>query len=111
MIAGLKSPGFERAFGRLLKPEPKEALTKGQLRLRELAPQMEGFFYSMLMKSMRASIPKNPYLNGGFAEDVYSGMLDQVMAEKAAERSEGLSIARMIVKKFDRHVKAMNDPA
>ena len=111
MIAGLQNPGFDRVFAKYLKPEPKATLTKEQVKLRELAPQMEGIFYTMLLKSMRASLPKNPYLNGGFAEDVYTGMLDQVMAEKAAERSEGFSIARAIVKTFDRHVKAMNKDA
>lgn len=110
MIAGLQNPGLDRVYAKYLKPEPKGPLSKEQLKLRELAPQMEGFFYGMLLKSMRASIPKNPYLNGGFAEDVFTGMLDEVMAEKAAERSGGFSIAKMIIKKFDSHVKAMSKP-
>jgi Rod binding domain-containing protein len=98
MIRGLNGAGFDRVF-RDAAAAPR--LTDKQVKLREVASQFESYFLNSLMKTMRASVPKNPYFSGGFAEDVFTQMLDSAMTEKAAARSQGGSISEAIIRKYD----------
>jgi Rod binding domain-containing protein len=110
VIGALAAPGFDRLLAQLQPPKapvPSD-LTPEQARLRQLAPQMESFFYTELLKAMRASVPKNPYLDGGTAESVYTNLLDGVLAERAVGQGRGLGLAEMIIKKFDSHVRGMS---
>ncbi len=49
------------------------------------ARQFEAMFIQEMLKGMRATVPESDFLHGGFAEDVYEGMLDQEYADQMAE--------------------------
>lgn len=70
--------------------------------LRETAQQFETLFMNMLMKSMRDTIPKDGLLQSS-ASDMYTGMLDQQLAQKMSARGTG--IADMIVKQLSQYMK------
>jgi flagellar protein FlgJ len=42
-------------------------------------------FYSLMLKELRQTVGKSPYFNGGRAEEVFQGQLDQVIAEKLSD--------------------------
>ena len=44
-------------------------------------------FYGMMLKSMRKSVGKTPYFDGGRGEEIFTGQLDQMLSEKMTEAS------------------------
>ena len=73
--------------------------------LEKLARSLEGFFVRFLMESMRKTVKKNELFSGGQGEEVFSGLFDAEIAERASRRGKGLGIARMIVERYSRHVR------
>jgi len=44
-------------------------------------------FYGQMLQSMRKTVGKSAYFDGGRAEEIFRGQLDQVLAEKMSEAS------------------------
>ncbi len=44
-------------------------------------------FYGQMLKSMRQTVGKPAYFNGGRAEEIFTQQLDQVLAQKLAQSS------------------------
>jgi len=44
-------------------------------------------FFGQMLKSMRKTVGKSAYFNGGRAEEVFTEQLDQVLAQKMSETS------------------------
>ena len=64
---------------------PEQRLADAQ-ELQQVFRQFVGeSFYGQLLKSMRSTQGKPAYFDGGRAEEVFRGQLDQVLAEKMAE--------------------------
>jgi hypothetical protein len=56
--------------------------------LRERFTQFVGeTFYGQMLKAMRATVGKPAYFDGGRAEEVFRGQLDQALAEQMTEAS------------------------
>lgn len=113
-MMGVNSTGLDRMLSaaqrplvppELKKAEELKALTQDKQELRRIAGQFEAYFMNMMMKSMRQSVPKNPYMNGGFAEDVYTQMLDDTLTRKAVETGRGYGIAEMIINAYEKLLK------
>lgn len=71
--------------------------------LRAAATQFEAVFANMLLKSMREAVPQGDPLASD-ATRLYTGMLDQQLAQSLA--GKGLGLADMVVKQLERHVGA-----
>ena len=52
-------------------------------RLKEAVEKLEGVFVQQLFKAMRDTVPKDGLTSGGTGEDMFSGMLDQHLADAA----------------------------
>jgi flagellar protein FlgJ len=62
--------------------------------LRRTARQLEGVFVEQLLKSMRSTVSHDGILDGGAGEEVFTGMLDQHVAElMPAQWKHGLASA------------------
>ena len=62
--------------------------------LRRTARQLEGVFVEQLLKSMRDTVSHEGILDGGAGEEVFTGMLDQHVAElMPAQWKHGLASA------------------
>ncbi len=85
------------ALGKLKRTAGKDPQTA----LRATAQQFETLFMNMLMKSMRDTLPKEGLLSSS-ANDMYTGMLDQQLAQKMSARGTG--IADMIVKQLSKQM-------
>jgi peptidoglycan hydrolase FlgJ len=57
-------------------------------KLRRSAQQMEGVFIQQLFKAMRDTVPETDIGGGGFGEEIFTGMMDQHVADGAAQRWE-----------------------
>jgi rod binding protein len=44
-------------------------------------------FYTQLLHEMHKTVAKDPYFNGGQAEEIFKGQLDQVLSEKLSKAS------------------------
>ncbi|GEM_PF-5558063 len=74
------------------KKKAKESLTGELKQLDFVSRQFESLFLHQLIKSMRKTVAKNELFNGGWAEEVYTDMLDMERAGSWANtRSFGLS--------------------
>ena len=65
--------------------------------LREAAQGFESVFLQMLLKSMRSTVNKSGFLDGGKGEEIFTGMMDQNFAEAASRQGGGVGLAKMIV--------------
>ena len=70
-------------------------------RLRNVAHQFEGIFVAQLFREMRATIPANEADPG---QDMYTGLMDDALANQAAERSTrglGEALYRQLAARFN----------
>lgn len=93
---GRSLDGLRRAAAR----DPKSAL-KGA------AQQFEALFMQMVLKSMREAVPKSGLLDSA-AQETYTGMLDQQLANKIA--ASGTGLAALIEKQLAAYVGAATAP-
>ena len=65
--------------------------------LKQVALQMEGLFVQMMLKSMRAALPKDDLFNSE-ATQLYTTMYDQQISQQLSQK--GLGLADMMVKQL-----------
>jgi flagellar protein FlgJ len=58
-------------------------------RLAGACADFEAIFIQQLFKTMRASVPESGLLDGGRAEEIYTAMMDQEVAEEMAHGGHG----------------------
>lgn len=78
--------------------------------IKDLANQFESLFLNMVMKSMRDTVQKSGLVDGGNAEDIYKGMLDDEYTKMMAEqRHTGIAqnIEDFLMKAYDDSEPAM----
>ena len=75
-------------------------------KLREAAQSFEAVFAGMLLQSLRATMNKSELFHGGRGEEMFTGLLDQALAQTSSLRSRGLGIAEMIVRQYARNAYA-----
>jgi len=71
------------------------ALLQNGTKSKGASPELKGAFqdfvgqtfFNQMLSSMRSTLDKPAYFDGGHAEEVFQGQLDQVMAEKLSERT------------------------
>lgn len=80
---GTANIGLEQ--GQLKSIERKAGSAQDRETLRKSAKDFESIFVGMMLKSMRASIQKSGFLDGGNAEDIYKSMLDQEYSKMMSE--------------------------
>jgi flagellar protein FlgJ len=57
-------------------------------RLRQAARQLEGVFMEYLFKAMRETVPQDGAIEGGSGESIFTGLLDQHVADAAAAKQQ-----------------------
>ena len=70
-----------------------ESLRSGKVegreaRMRAAADLMESSFFQELFKALRATVPESGLLGGGSGEEIFSGLMDQHLADVAAGQLE-----------------------
>jgi hypothetical protein len=60
-----------------------------------------GSLFQSMLQAMRKTVGKNPIIDGGRAEEIFRGQLDQILAQRMAERS-GASFSDKLYEQFIR---------
>jgi Rod binding domain-containing protein len=68
-------------------------------RLREACSEFEALFINLLLKEMRATVGKSGLMDGGQAEEVYTGMMDTEMARDLAAKG-GFGLADILYRQL-----------
>lgn len=67
----------------------EERLARSPAPADEVREKFEAFvgetFYTQMLKSLRSTVGKPAYMHGGQAEEMFRGLLDQVLAEDLAK--------------------------
>jgi hypothetical protein len=59
-------------------------------KVRETFDQFVGeTFYGQMLQSLRKTVGKTPYFNGGRGEEIFRGQLDQTLAQNMAKSDQG----------------------
>ena len=69
-------------------------------RLREACSEFEALFINLLLKELRATVGKSGLMDGGRAEEVYTGMMDTEMARDLAAKG-GIGLAAILYRQLD----------
>lgn len=81
----------------------KSILKSKQKGLEEACYQMEALFVGMMLKEMRKNIPKNEFMHGGFAEEIFQEMVDSEYAINIA-RSKQFGFAKIIYEQYSKYL-------
>ena len=65
----------------MVPPSQATAGTPDEQKLRATTKQLEGVFVQQLFKAMRDTVPQDGLTNGGTGEEIFSGLMDQHLAE------------------------------
>lgn len=85
-----------------LKNEAESGEYKDAEELKQLAKQFESIFINLLMKSMRATLPKDGLLSS-FSLDMYQSMFDQEVADEMSKsKGKGLGLADVLYTQLSR---------
>ncbi len=91
-----------------LAPKFKEVLeSKDKKALEEVAKDFEELFVTMVLKTMRASVPKSDFTKSSHELELYEGMLDEAYAKNIAEKGS-FGVADMIMKSFEPYLDKEN---
>jgi flagellar protein FlgJ len=64
--------------------------TQADPKVRETFDQFVGeTFYGQMLQSLRKTVGKTPYFNGGRGEEIFRGQLDQTLAQNMAKSDHG----------------------
>ncbi len=91
------------ADSRSLDALRRDAARDPQQAVKSAARQFEAMFMQMVLKSMREATPKSGLFDSN-ASELYTGMLDQQMANRVA--GSGTGLADMITRQLMRHMQA-----
>ncbi|RLB11721.1 MAG: flagellar biosynthesis protein FlgJ [Deltaproteobacteria bacterium] len=72
-----------------------------QAKLKEVCRQFEAIFIEYMLKTMRRSIPKSSLFKRENAEQIYTSLFDEKVAEKVAE-AKGVGLADMLYKELSK---------
>jgi Rod binding domain-containing protein len=77
---------YQRADGSVATRLDAAKQTEDDKKLREVLHQVVGqTLFGQMLKAMRATQSKNPYFDGGRAEEIFQSQLDQVLVERMTQ--------------------------
>jgi len=65
--------------------------------LKAVTKDFEAIFIQKMLESMRKTIPKSKWLDGGLGEDIFTSMYDQEIAKMTSQRG-GLGLQNILYK-------------
>jgi Rod binding domain-containing protein len=92
--------------GRLDAPAPRD----GRAALRKAAQALEGLFLGQLMQAMRESVPDSGLLEGDPGQDAFQSLLDERLAQLAAERMKG-GLSETLVRQLEKKLAPVDGAA
>ena len=81
----MKTPSVQNPAVPNLSPAPAR---NERAEIRKLSHQLEGVFLNQLFQAMRETVPKGGVLEQSPGEEIFTSMMDQNLAARAADRME-----------------------
>lgn len=69
------------------KMSEKQDSNNGDEKLKKAVSDFSAVFLKMMFKSMRSTLPENKYLDGGYAEEVFTDMMDKEVSKLGSGQS------------------------
>ncbi|MBK35697.1 MAG: hypothetical protein CME26_09245 [Gemmatimonadetes bacterium] len=98
---------IRHAGGRVTSPAAVETQDE---KLRKTAEEFESIFLFQMLKQVRNAMHKEEFLNGGMAEEMFTGMLDEEYA-KVMAKSRSTGIAEVLYQQLSRAHDVEGAPA
>jgi flagellar protein FlgJ len=92
-VLQMRRPELERTLKAAAPKENSEERTEGELK--EATEQFEALLLNMMIREMRETVPESGLFPESMAKEIYTGMLDEKIADSMAERG-GIGISRML---------------
>lgn len=99
----LAMPAWDARLSGALKTTGRQA--EDEAKLRKACQEMEGVFLNLLLKSMRATVPKSETAGSGLQADTLQSMFDMEMTRNMAA-SGGTGLADMMYRALARSTSA-----
>ncbi len=88
---------------------PATATEAQRAKLRALSHQFEGVFLDQLFKAMRQTVPQGGFLAKSPGEEMFTSMLDERVADVAAQRMER-GLGEALYRQLSRRLEAAAGP-
>ena len=69
---------------------------KNDRELKEAVSNFTALFVKQMFAAMRRSVPESDFINAGFAEDVFTDMLDEKLSQQSSQQSLFNDLNRLI---------------
>lgn len=69
------------------KISKNQDLNNSDQKLKKAVSDFSAVFLKMMFKSMRSTLPENKYLDGGYAEEVFTDMMDKEVSKLGSGQS------------------------
>ena len=79
-----------------------EENTEQEQRLREEIANFTAFFVNQMFSAMRDTVPESDFIDGGFAEEVFTDMLDQEISEQGARQDSFKRLNELLFEQLSR---------
>lgn len=90
---------FQSIMERAVNGESEQDLSRAQMR--EAAEMFEAHFLQMMFRQMRATnLNEDGFFSRNNAENIWTDMLDEVMADQASQTNGGMGLADMIYRQM-----------
>lgn len=102
------------AIGPIGQGVPQLTPEQARAKLRTAAHQLEGVFLSQLFKAMRDTVPAGAAGPGSEGRELFTSMLDDTLAERAAERMThglGEALYRQLSRRLDQAESGATSPS
>jgi len=70
-------------------------------KLKKAIADFSAVFLKLMFKSMRSTLPENKYIDGGYAEEVFTDMMDKKVSELGSGQSTFKNLNRAMFEQLD----------
>lgn len=74
---------------------------ESEKKLKKAITDFSAVFLKLMFKSMRSTLPENKYIEGGYAEEVFTDMMDKQISELGSEQSTFKNLNRAMFEQLD----------
>ena len=79
----------------------KNSGKEGDEKLKKAIADFSAVFLKMMFKSMRSTLPENSYIDGGYAEEVFTDMMDKEISQIGSGQSTFKNLNRAMFEQLD----------
>ncbi|MGM0446260.1 MAG: rod-binding protein [Bacillota bacterium] len=75
--------------------------SKGNEKLKAAVSQFTSVFLKLMFKSMRSTLPEDSYIGGGYAEEVFTDMMDEEVSKMGSKQSTFSNLNRLMFEQLN----------